>query len=98
MSGSQQTRIPTEESASIEFKDSFDSKYWAEVIKDIVAMANSGGGTIYFGLFDDGRPSGADLRELLETDLADIINKIRSFTDVNFSALRVHQIEGGSKK
>ena len=61
-------------------------------------MANSGGGTIYFGLFDDGRPSGADLRELLETDLADIINKIRSFTDVNFSALRVHQIEVGSKK
>src|ERR1035438_10821193 len=40
------------ESESVEYKSSFDSNSpadWAEIIKDIVALANSGGGAIIFG-------------------------------------------------
>jgi len=41
------------ESKYIEFKERFDvnqSQYWCEIIKDIVAMANSGGGCILIGV------------------------------------------------
>lgn len=34
---------------------------WCELIKDIVAMANSGGGRIAIGANDDGTPSGYEL-------------------------------------
>jgi hypothetical protein len=78
------------ESAELDFKASFDAKHdWCELIKDITAMANSGGGRILVGISDDGMPSGADLSQLLNVDLADVVNKIRGFTDVNFSALTI---------
>jgi hypothetical protein len=41
------------ESAELEFKAAFDPaspSEWCELIKDIVAMANSGGGLIVFGI------------------------------------------------
>ncbi|HKB89130.1 MAG TPA: RNA-binding domain-containing protein [Opitutaceae bacterium] len=77
-----------EETAELDFKASFDVKHdWCELIKDIVAMANSSGGRILVGVSDDGVPSGCDVSPLLATDLADVINKIRGFTDVNFAAM-----------
>lgn len=80
----------TEESAELDFKASFDVKNdWCELIKDIVAMANSGGGRILVGVTDDGVPSGTDVTKLLSVDLADVVNKIRGFTDVNFAALTI---------
>ena len=88
--------LPSEESNTIEFKDSFDPRCWSELIKDIVAIANSGGGQIYVGLFEDGRPSGADVSDLLSTDLADIVNKIHALTDVNFSNLQVLPVVAGA--
>lgn len=53
---------PTE-SATIDFKAGFDVQWqndWCEVVKDVVAMANSGGGLIVFGVNDDGTPSRSD--------------------------------------
>ena len=44
------------ESGSVDFKASFDPKStqdWCELIKDIIAMTNSGGGTIIIGVADD---------------------------------------------
>lgn len=83
-----------EESAELDFKASFDVKNdWCELIKDIVAMANSGGGRILVGVTDDGFPSGTDVTKLLSVDLADVVNKIRGFTDVNFSALTIHSVD-----
>ncbi len=83
-----------EESAELDFKASFDVKNdWCELIKDIVALANSGGGRILVGVTDDGFPSGADVTKLLSVDLADVVNKIRGFTDVNFSALTIHSVD-----
>jgi predicted HTH transcriptional regulator len=69
------------ESAAIDFKGRFDLNAkgdWCELIKDIVAMTNSGGGSILFGLDDDGQPTGLDSTEILRCDPADITNKLFS--------------------
>ena len=41
------------ESRSVDFKESFDpnsGRDWVELVKDIAAMANSGGGHVVFGV------------------------------------------------
>jgi hypothetical protein len=71
------------ESKYIEFKEGFDPNSpaeWCEVIKDIVAMANSGGGIIVFGLDSLGSASGASLTELAQIDPADVGNRISKYT------------------
>jgi hypothetical protein len=55
------------ETASADFKSSFDPSSgaeWMEILKDIVAMANSGGGLITVGLDDHGVPCGGDVTPL----------------------------------
>ena len=50
------------ESKLIDFKSAFDPEStgdWCELVKDIVAMANSGGGAIVIGLDNSGSPSKA---------------------------------------
>ncbi|HTA21929.1 MAG TPA: ATP-binding protein [Terriglobales bacterium] len=71
------------ESKYIEFKASFDPNSageWCEIIRDIVAIANSGGGIIVFGLDSVGSPSDADLSALAQVDPADVGNKISKYT------------------
>jgi len=71
------------ESKHIEFKRSFDPTsrpQWCEVIKDIVAIANSGGGILVFGLDDNGKPTGFDVSPIVALDPAEIADKITSFT------------------
>jgi hypothetical protein len=72
------------ESADLDFKSSFNAaaqQDWCELIKDIVAMANSGGGLIVVGVKDDGSPATADLRPLMALDPATIVDKIEKYTD-----------------
>ena len=76
------------ESAELEFKASFDpaeASQWCEVIKDIVAIANSGGGAIVFGVNDDGTPCAADLSAVLGIDPATITDKIKKYTGQHFA-------------
>lgn len=52
------------ESRSIEFKKEFDPRSprdWCELLKDIAAIANSGGGFIIFGADSRGFPVAAEL-------------------------------------
>ena len=52
------------ERRQVDFKGAFDTGQagdWCEVIKDIVAMANSGGGALVIGVKNDGTPSGYDV-------------------------------------
>lgn len=79
----QKALLVNHESRNIEFKREFDPKSrpaWCEVVKDIVAIANTGGGIIVFGLENDGTPSHADISALAAYDPADISNKVTSFT------------------
>ncbi|MFZ3210120.1 MAG: RNA-binding domain-containing protein [Terriglobales bacterium] len=86
------------ESKSIEFKEEFDiqsKQHWCEVLKDIVALANSGGGTILFGVDDAGAATGADVAPVATLDPAAIADKINSYTGTNFADFQVGQVQKG---
>jgi Putative DNA-binding domain len=76
------------ESPDLDFKATFDPSStgdWCELVKDIVAFANSGGGWIVFGVNDDGTPSNADLGPLKKLDPAVVVDKIEKYTDQHFA-------------
>lgn len=79
------------ESDIVDFKATFENtnSEWLELIKDIVAMANSGGGYIFIGIDDNGYLSNNDISKILAVDPADITNKIFSFTGNNFSNFKI---------
>ncbi len=80
------------ETADVEFKAQFDPSSrqdWCELIKDIVAIANSGGGSIIVGLNDDGTPSGHNVGSLLLLDAADLTNRIHSYTEAQFAHFEI---------
>jgi len=89
------------ESKYMEFKDRFDVRShhdWCEIIKDIVAIANSGGGCILFGVNDDGSPSGHDISSVLKLDQAIITDKIAKYTDQQFSDFEIEEMEKNGHK
>lgn len=70
------------ESKQIEFKQDFNPDSpgdWCELIKDIVAIANSGGGIIVFGLDNTGTPLGKSVELISQIDPADITNKLSKY-------------------
>jgi hypothetical protein len=76
------------ESKRIEFKQSFDvnsAEEWVEIIKDMVAMANSGGGVLVFGLDNHGNGTKADLESLRAMDPATITDRVSKYTRVQFT-------------
>ncbi len=73
------------ESRSVEFKAQIDPRSTrdaCEVIKDIAAIANSGGGVVLFGVNDNGTPASADLSLIESLDQAFWIDKVAAYTDV----------------
>ena len=86
----------TKESKYIEFKAEFDatsSAEWCEIIKDIIALHNSGGGIILFGVNDDGSCSGKNVDSLFVLDVAEITDKIQKYVGVQFSEFEVLEKE-----
>jgi hypothetical protein len=84
-----------QERDTLEFKDRFDPTNtgdWCELIKDIVAMANSGGGRIVVGANDDGTTSGHNTSDFLGIDIADFINKVHKYAETQFSGFRTFEI------
>jgi Putative DNA-binding domain len=82
------------ESKRIEFKREFnpsESGAWCELFKDIVAMANSGGGVVLVGLESDGSPSGIDPSELIATDPADITNNLARYVRDQFDGFEISE-------
>jgi len=80
------------ESARLDFKSRFDPSSagdWCEVVKDIVAMANSDGGCLVFGVNDDGSLSGWDPRPLLTLDVARVTDKIAQYSGVQFASITI---------
>ena len=90
----------TSKSKYIDFKRQFDEasrEGWCEIIKDVVAMANSGGGIIVFGAESDGRSSPMDHASLLAYDTAKITDQILKYTGYQFSELEIVQIRRSGK-
>jgi len=89
------------ESKYVDFKRAFDpaeTGEWCELIKDFVAMANSGGGVILIGLENGGAPSGVDVQPVLDIDHAVIVDKLRRYTGDHFSGVEVHEAEKDGSK
>lgn len=84
----------TRESKRVDFKSeaNFEAPHtWLELLKDFVAMANSGGGLIVVGLDNRGRPSGHSVSRLLELDPAVITDKIHKYTGEHFEDFEIHE-------
>jgi hypothetical protein len=80
------------ESAELDFKALFDpaaASHWCELIKDIVAIANSGGGAIVFGVNDDGTPAAGELSAVLGIDPATITDKLKKYTGHQFAGCSI---------
>jgi hypothetical protein len=90
----------TAETDDLDFKSGFHNKPgdWLEVIKDVVAMANSGGGTILFGVDDDGSPTGDDMSDIVATDPADVTNRLHKYTGIHFHAFEIARAEKSGKE
>jgi Putative DNA-binding domain/EC042_2821-lke REase len=87
---------PARERRDAEFKESFDPSVlgeWCEIIKDIVAIANSGGGSIFIGINDAGSPVGSDISCVLEIDQAKLVDKISKYLGENFFDVEILQRE-----
>src|SRR2546425_1277053 len=91
-------RSARRESKTIEFKERFDvesGRDWVEIIKDIIALANSGGGAILFGVRNDGTASDFDHTPLLSLDSAIVTDKIAKYTGEQFSQFSVEELTRG---
>ena len=80
------------ESKYVEFKEQFDvdsAQAWCEIIKDIIAIANSGGGVVVVGLTSGGRPSEHDVSALVSVDPATITDKVSAYTGRQFTEFEV---------
>jgi hypothetical protein len=89
------------ETTGVEFKSTFNPSEkgeFLEVLKDILAMANSGGGIIVFGLLNDGTPSGANLDGVANLDPAKITDAIYKYTDCQFQNFELHKILKGNNE
>ena len=89
------------ESKRVDFKGAFNPssrKEWCEIIKDIVAMANSGGGLLLFGIDDKGNNIEFDPSVMLNLDEADITNKIYSYTGENFDNFKIYSFNRNGKE
>lgn len=83
------------ESKNVDFKTKIDINKkgdWCELIKDIVALANSGGGIILIGVNDSGKKSDFDFKKLLDYDNAKITDKISSYIDIDYSDFELIKI------
>ena len=92
-------REATTETSRIDFKREFNPSTIAELlqlIKDLVAMANSGGGCLIVGISDDGTPSGADLSGLVSLDPAKLTDQIAKYAGVQFGKFEIMQLQRGS--
>lgn len=91
-----QARSATHESKALEFKGQFDPtdpRELVEVVKDLVAIANSGGGAIVVGLSTNATPTGADVSAIVDLDPAELTNQALKYTGDQFSGFEIHGID-----
>lgn len=88
----------TRESRSVEFKSSFrpgNTGDWCEIIKDIAALANSGGGYILIGVDNSGRPGDFDATDLLAMDPAQVLDRIARYVGTEFDGIEIISVQKG---
>lgn len=72
------------ETAAVEFKSTTDTKdvrFWVQLIRSVLAMHNTGGGIIVFGLDSAGQPVRSDLSAIRAIDPIQVSDKAKHYTD-----------------
>jgi len=85
----------------VEFRAGFDIgsiRDWCELIRDLTAMANSGGGVVLIGVETDGQPSEADVSTVLGMDPVMFADKLHHYTDSPFSDFHIHEAHKEDRK
>lgn len=80
------------ESKSVEFKDRLrpdQAQDWCEIVKDLVAIANSGGGCLLIGVNNNGTQSDHDITTLSSLDPATVTDKIARYTGEQYSEFEI---------
>jgi hypothetical protein len=88
------------ESKTVDFKISFDpdnAGEWCELVKDLVAIANSGGGSILIGVDNGGSSIGGQtVGRVLALDPAHITDKVAKYTGTQFDGFTIREgVRGG---
>lgn len=89
------------ESKYVEFKDHFDPQLlseWCEILKDIVALANSGGGVLVIGVQNNGALSGQDVTPVLALDAAKVSDQVHKYTSKHFSGCEIQSVSRDSQE
>ena len=89
------------ESKYFDFKESINlvqTRDWCEIVKDIAAMANSGGGCILFGVANNGDISGWNVDPVLNLDPAVITDQMNKYTGDQFSDFELQSLQKNDKK
>jgi hypothetical protein len=84
------------ESRYVAFREGFDPAErgeWCELIRDVVALANSGGGWLLFGIGPRGIPSGFDVTPILTLNARHISDQIHAFTGARFDDVGIVRAE-----
>jgi hypothetical protein len=84
------------ESKYVDFKAEFDPESprdWCEIIKDIVAMTNTGGGLIIVGLTDAGKSAGTKIKGVLDLDPAQVTDRIARYVGKQFSDFEIVSVD-----
>lgn len=95
----ERAREAKRESRYLDFKEAFDptsAPEFIELVKDLGAMANSGGGVLVIGVRNNATLSGAELRPVLDLDPAVIVDKVARYTGEQFAGFSVHEVERDS--
>jgi len=82
------------ESKYVDFKarlDFSEPHAWCEIVKDIIAMANTGGGVLLIGLDNKGNPTDFDPTQVLDVDEAVVADQIHKYTGVHFDAFSISE-------
>ena len=88
------------ENKFVDFKREIDinsALSWCEVVKDIIALANSGGGIILFGVEDNGNHYNFDKNIVLNLDPAVITEKVSKYINEDFTEFEIIEIKRGKK-
>lgn len=70
-----------------------DARQSLEILKDIIAIANSGGGTLAIGINNSGESSGADVKPVLNYDHAKYCDLIKKYTMQNFADFELVEVQ-----
>jgi Schlafen, AlbA_2 len=90
----------TRASRRIGFKREFSPETpgsWCELIKDVVAIANSGGGVILVGLNDDGAPTGWDPTEFLRVAPAVLTDRTSVYVGERWDDIEIAPARKGGR-